>query len=200
MIGLISGDLDWIVMKALEKDRTRRYETANGLAADLERHMNHEPVLACPPSAKYRLQKAFGRNKLLFTSAGAVALALVLGMVVSSWQMLVARQARHGEAEQRELAQGAEKQAAANAQEATARLFDSLVGQARATRIARQVGYREEVFDLLRKARDLRVAEKGLAELRREAAACMGLVCRALFGFLAQLARQELARLRVGEL
>ncbi|MCI0539839.1 MAG: serine/threonine-protein kinase [Verrucomicrobiales bacterium] len=160
LMGLIRGDLDWIVMKALEKDRTRRYETANGLAADLKRHLSHEPVLACPPSAKYRLQKAFGRNKLLFTSAGAVAIALVLGMLVSSWQMLVARRARQGEAEQRD--------------QATARLFDSLVGQARATRIARKVGYREEVFDLLRKARDLRVAEKGMADLRREAAACMG--------------------------
>ena len=60
LIHLVRGDLDWIVMKCLEKDRTRRYETANGLAADLKRHLNNEPVVARPPSAAYRLQKACG--------------------------------------------------------------------------------------------------------------------------------------------
>ena len=68
----ICGDLDWIVMKCLEKDRTRRYETANGLAADLKRHLNNEPVVARPASAAYRFQKAFRRNKLVFTAATAV--------------------------------------------------------------------------------------------------------------------------------
>ena len=52
------GDLDWIVMKCLEKDRTRRYETANGLARDIKRHLNNEPVVARPPSVSYRLQKS----------------------------------------------------------------------------------------------------------------------------------------------
>src|SRR6266516_297704 len=61
---LLRGDLDWIVMKALEKDRTRRYETANGLAADLKRYLTNEPVLARPPSTPYRIQKAWRRNKL----------------------------------------------------------------------------------------------------------------------------------------
>ena len=55
----LRGDLDWIVMKCLEKDRTRRYETANGLAADLKRHLNNEPVVARPPSAAYKFQKAW---------------------------------------------------------------------------------------------------------------------------------------------
>ena len=73
----LKGDLDWIVMKCLEKDRTRRYETANGLAADLKRHLNNEPVVARPPSAAYRFQKAFRRNKLVFTAGAAVAAALV---------------------------------------------------------------------------------------------------------------------------
>src|SRR5206468_7608287 len=54
LIHLLRGDLDWIVMKALEKDRARRYETANGLANDIERHLNNEPVVARPPSAAYR--------------------------------------------------------------------------------------------------------------------------------------------------
>src|SRR5207247_1484286 len=73
---LIRGDLDWIVMKCLEKDRTRRYETANGLAADLHRHLENEPVVARPPSNLYRFDKLVRRNKLAFAAAGAVALAL----------------------------------------------------------------------------------------------------------------------------
>ncbi len=97
----IEVDLDWIVMKCLEKDRTRRYETANGLAMDLQRHLNQEPVVARPPSVGYRLQKSFRRNKLVFIAAGAVALALVLGVVVSSWQAIRATKARRAEAEAR---------------------------------------------------------------------------------------------------
>src|SRR5262245_62074879 len=73
LINLVHGDLDWIVMKCLEKDRARRYETANGLAADLKRHLNNEPVVARPPSAAYRFQKLVRRNKLAFMAAGAVA-------------------------------------------------------------------------------------------------------------------------------
>ena len=67
LIHLLRGDLDWIVMKCLEKDRTRRYETANGLATDLKRHLNNEPVIARPPSQLYRFQKLVRRNKLAFS-------------------------------------------------------------------------------------------------------------------------------------
>jgi tRNA A-37 threonylcarbamoyl transferase component Bud32/tetratricopeptide (TPR) repeat protein len=90
----IPSDLDWIVMKCLEKDRTRRYETANGLAADVRRHLNNEPVLACPPSTAYRLQKAFRRNKLLFTAGFAVAGALLFGIVGTTLGLLHARAAK----------------------------------------------------------------------------------------------------------
>jgi WD40 repeat protein len=93
LLGTIRGDLDWIVMKCLEKDRTRRYETANGLAADLQRHLNNEPVIARPPDAAYRFKKALGRHRLLFLGCGAVAAALVLGISVSSWQAIRARRA-----------------------------------------------------------------------------------------------------------
>ncbi len=86
LIHLLKGDLDWIVMKCLEKDRTRRYDTANGLAADLMRHLENEPVVARPASAAYRFQKAFRRNKLAFGAAGAVVAALLLGIVISAWQ------------------------------------------------------------------------------------------------------------------
>ena len=67
--GLVRGELDWIVMKALEKDRNRRYETANGLAADLRRYLDDEPVQACPPSAGYRLRKFVRRNKVAISTA-----------------------------------------------------------------------------------------------------------------------------------
>jgi aminoglycoside phosphotransferase (APT) family kinase protein len=93
LIGLIRGDLDWIVMKALEKDRARRYETANGLAADLKRHLNNEPVVARPPSTAYRFQKLVRRNKLAFAAAACIAGVLVLSTIVSTWQAVRARQA-----------------------------------------------------------------------------------------------------------
>ena len=101
-ITLLRGDLDWIVMKCLEKDRTRRYETANGLAADLKRHLNNEPVVARPPSAAYRFQKAFRRNKLVFAAGTAITAALVLGVIGTTIGLLRAeRQRRAAEAAQR---------------------------------------------------------------------------------------------------
>jgi tetratricopeptide (TPR) repeat protein len=90
---LLRGDLDWIVMKCLEKDRTRRYETANGLAFDLKRHLNNETVLARPPSTTYRFQKAFRRNKLVFAAGTTIAVALLLGIIVSTWQAIRAKSA-----------------------------------------------------------------------------------------------------------
>src|SRR5206468_5183198 len=85
-ITLLRGDVDWIVMKCLEKDRARRYETANGLASDIQRHLNNEAVLARPPSAAYRFQKMVRLNKLAFAAASAIATVLVLGVIVSTWQ------------------------------------------------------------------------------------------------------------------
>jgi len=94
LIQQLRGDLDWIVMKCLEKDRARRYETANGLAMDLQRHLKNEPVVARPPSAMYRVEKAVRRHKLAFTAAGIVTLALVAALVVSSWSLAQEKQAR----------------------------------------------------------------------------------------------------------
>src|SRR3974390_629783 len=76
LIHQLKGDLDWIVMKCLEKDRTRSYETANGLAADLKRHLNNEPVLARPPSKLYEFQKTVRRHKFGFAAAAAIMLTL----------------------------------------------------------------------------------------------------------------------------
>jgi len=89
----LQGDLDWIVMKCLEKDRNRRYDTANGLATDLKRHLNNEPVTARPPSAAYRFQKAWHRNKLAYSAAVALGLAILAGAILSSVQAVRARKA-----------------------------------------------------------------------------------------------------------
>jgi len=94
LVHLVRGDLDWIVMKCLEKDRTRRYETANGLALDLERHIHHEPVLACPPSKAYRFQKMARRNKGAFAAAALIAVVLVAATSISVWQAVRATRAQ----------------------------------------------------------------------------------------------------------
>jgi hypothetical protein len=96
----LRGDLDWIVMKALEKDRARRYETANGLSTDLQRHLNNEPVMPCPPSRLYRLQKTVARNKLVFAAGSAVVLSLAIGLAVSTVLFFGERTARRRANEQ----------------------------------------------------------------------------------------------------
>jgi eukaryotic-like serine/threonine-protein kinase len=120
LIHLVRGDLDWIVMKTLEKDRNRRYKTANGLASDLQRHLNNEPVLARPPSQVYRFQKLVRRNKLAFTAIGCVVAALVAGISVSIWQAIRAIKAERQEKSLREKAQTNERKAAQKEREAVA--------------------------------------------------------------------------------
>jgi eukaryotic-like serine/threonine-protein kinase len=87
----LKGDLDWIVMKCLEKDRQRRYETANGLAADLKRHLTNEPVAARPPSTAYRFQKLLRRNKVMSVATALVLTAILVGTAISIGQTLRAR-------------------------------------------------------------------------------------------------------------
>jgi formylglycine-generating enzyme required for sulfatase activity len=99
---LVRGDLDWIVMKSLEKERSRRYETANGLARDLERYLADEVVEARPPSAGYRLRKFVRRNRGLVVAAGLIALALVGGIAGTTWGMIRAVNAQRAEAERAE--------------------------------------------------------------------------------------------------
>src|SRR5439155_20726786 len=94
--------LDWITMKALEKDRTRRYETANGLARDIQRYLNDEAVEACPPSTTYRLRKFAKKNRAALTTASAIALLLVAGVVISSWQAVRATRAEQAERDRAE--------------------------------------------------------------------------------------------------
>jgi serine/threonine protein kinase/WD40 repeat protein len=198
LIHLVRGDLDWIVMKCLEKDRARRYETANGLAADLKRHLNNEPVVASPPSKIYRLRKAIRRNRLTFAAGAAVALALVLGASVAWWQVV---RALHAEREQARLREAAElavalevtsRQAAVTARilaeqaqadasrqrdRAEAELWNSQLSEARALRIAGGIGARIEGSALLRElVKRPRLTEAQVLALRQEAIGQLALV------------------------
>jgi WD40 repeat protein len=109
LIHLVRGDLDWIVMRCLEKDRTRRYETANGLARDIERHLSNEPVAACPPGTAYRVTKFVRRNRVMVMSAGGVAGVLMLGIVASSWEAIRATRAEREQTRLKEKAQAQEQ-------------------------------------------------------------------------------------------
>ncbi|HTL55957.1 MAG TPA: serine/threonine-protein kinase [Candidatus Limnocylindrales bacterium] len=122
----LRGDLDWIVMKCLEKDRTRRYDTANGLAVDLKRHLANEPVVARPPSAGYRFQKLLRRNKVMAGATLLVLMAILAGTVVSVLQTLRARRELR-----RALAAESQAQAEkANAQAALHFIQDEVLSQA----------------------------------------------------------------------
>ncbi len=117
---LVRGELDWIVMKALEKDRQRRYETASGLMLDIRRYLAGEAVLAAPPSTSYRFQKFLRRNRAAVSAGSAIAASLVIGMVAFAWQAKVASDqrdlavtAQQAEAEQRTQAEAARADALA---------------------------------------------------------------------------------------
>ncbi|MEX2140636.1 MAG: tetratricopeptide repeat protein [Pirellulales bacterium] len=90
----LHGELDWIVMKALEKDRNRRYESASAFAADIERHLNHEPVEAGPPSATYRFRKFARRRRAALVTATLIMLSLFSGAGISLWQAVEANSER----------------------------------------------------------------------------------------------------------
>jgi len=115
---LVRGELDWIVMKALEKQRNRRYETANGFARDIERYLRDEAVEACPPSAAYRFRKFASRNRRALAMGAIVLGALMAGTVVSTWQAIRATRATH--AERVALTKARESEAAAKQSEQVA--------------------------------------------------------------------------------
>ena len=91
---LLSGDLDWIVLKCLEKDRCRRYQTANELAADVQRHLNDEPIIARPPEISYRIQKAWRRNKIAISLFSIATAVILFGIFVSLYGYIKAQHAK----------------------------------------------------------------------------------------------------------
>jgi WD40 repeat protein/serine/threonine protein kinase len=115
---LVRGELDWIVMRCLEKDRSRRYETANGLARDVERYLKDEPVEACPPTAGYRLRKFVRKHKRLLATAAAFVAVLLLGAAASGWQAVRATQAEADANVNSAKAQEKEREAAQQRKEA----------------------------------------------------------------------------------
>lgn len=90
---LVRGELDWIVMTALEKDRARRYATPSDMAEDIKSYLSGDAVSACPPSMGYRLSKLARRHKFALFTTGLVAASLILGMFGTTWQAWQARQA-----------------------------------------------------------------------------------------------------------
>jgi non-specific serine/threonine protein kinase/serine/threonine-protein kinase len=116
----VRGELDWIVMRCLEKDRNRRYESASALAADVQRYLNDEAVQACPPSAGYRLRKLAWRNRRSLVTAGVILGALVAAIAVSAWQAVVAREAQYQAESDRDRAQSAERKSKADQERAQA--------------------------------------------------------------------------------
>jgi serine/threonine protein kinase len=131
--GLVRGELDWIVMKALEKDRGRRYQTANALARDLERYLADEPVEAGPSSAGYRLRKLTRRYRNVLATAAAFVLLLAVAAAVSTWQAVRATSAERAERAERDRAVAAETRAKteqANAKAALDFLWKDVLSQA----------------------------------------------------------------------
>ncbi|MCC7375737.1 MAG: protein kinase [Verrucomicrobiales bacterium] len=170
----VRGDLDWITMKCLEKDRTRRYETANALVMDIRRFLNMEPVLARPPSTGYRLWKSIRRNKAAYTAGSVLSVALLAGLLTSTWFWRRESEARNLAVAAARAARTAQSKESDERRRAEQRLYEGLVREARAIRLARRVGYRDSVFALLERARNLAGATVDTAELRREAVACFG--------------------------
>ena len=107
LLQAVRGDLDWIALKAMERDRERRYETAHGLVADLRRHLGHEPVQARPPARLYRLSKFVRRNRVAVASGTLVALALAGGFGTSTVMFLREKQARAEQERLRAVAESA---------------------------------------------------------------------------------------------
>ncbi len=135
--GQVRGELDWIVMKSLEKDRNRRYETANGFAQDIQRYLADEAVQACPPSAWYRFRKFSRRNKTGLTAAGLVLVALVLGTGISTWQAIRATRAVDAERQTRVALDSAREEKEKQQTRVNRELTESLVEAARLREKAR---------------------------------------------------------------
>jgi serine/threonine protein kinase/tetratricopeptide (TPR) repeat protein len=143
---LVRGELDWVVMKCLEKDRARRYDTANGLARDIERYLHDEPVEAGPPGTGYRMRKLAGKYRTALTIAGAIVLLLVSAAAVSTWQAV-----RATRAERRALAERDRAEVSFRMARDTVDSFFTQVGDSPQVRAQGMEKFRK---DLLQKAKE----------------------------------------------
>jgi WD40 repeat protein/serine/threonine protein kinase len=159
----LKGDLDWIVMRCLEKDRTRRYDTATGLAADIKRHLNNEAVVARPPSTAYKFQKAFRRNKIVFAAGTAIAIALLFGIIASTWQSMRATRAKHEALAAKEQAVAAQASESVQRQKAEANAQQALAAQAEETKLRQQAEAAEHAARQRAYASDMNVAAQAFA-------------------------------------
>ena len=142
LTSLIRGDLDWIVMKALEKNRARRYETANGMAMDVRRYLDDQPVVARPPGNLYLFEKLVRRNKLTFAAVTAVAALLILGLCGATMEAVRVKRGA------REIRRAKD--------DATEKLWASYLAESRATRSSGRTGQRFASLDAVRKAATIR--------------------------------------------
>jgi serine/threonine protein kinase/WD40 repeat protein len=183
---LVRGELDWIVMKALEKDRCRRYDTANSLALDVQHYLADEPVQACPPTVGYRLRKLARRHKAPMAAASLVLLALVAGIIGTTWGLVRAdkalselqdQQARTQAAERDKTLQLARTQAAER--DKTLQLAQARWNEAQNCRMARQPGQRyhslEALAEAVRHLRSLDQLDTHRLGLRNDAIASLTL-------------------------
>jgi serine/threonine protein kinase/tetratricopeptide (TPR) repeat protein len=169
---LVRGELDWIAMKALEKDRNRRYETANGFAMDVQRFLAGEPVLAAPPSATYRLRKLTRKYRAALTTAAVIVLLLVAGITASAWQAVRATKAEgrarvaaeQALAAQQAEARRAESEASAK-QEALAAAQGERKARAQAQKRLSQVEKSNEIITSIFTDLDLEDVKKGTEPL-----------------------------------
>ncbi len=160
---MIRGELDWIVMKAMEKDRKRRYETASKFAEDVEHHLNNETVEACPPSVAYRFRKFTRRNRVLLLTGSGMVVALLLGTGLATWQAIRATRAEDAAQRQAHRADQEWKRADSEAKRATAeaeRAHRELVRTEEATELASRQA------ELTRRQRDLTFQNLYVAQIR----------------------------------
>ena len=179
LIKFVTGELDWIVMKCLEKDRNRRYETANGLAMDLARYLADEPVSAAAPSRTYRLRKFVRRHKRPVIAASAICLAILagtvgttIGLIGQARQRAIAERERTAALHQKDKAELAKQQT-------KEQLFESKINQARSLTLSQRPGQRFRSLALIDEARalgeELGLPAEKLDELRNLAISALTL-------------------------
>jgi serine/threonine protein kinase len=144
LINMVRGDLDWVVMKCLEKDRSRRYDTASNLAADIQRFLDYEPVTARPPGNLYRFRKMVRRNRLAFAAASAILVLLIIGLGETTWLVIKEKQ-------QRVLAEIASKRADSARQNAEAARQQADIARQQAVAAGEQSELERKVAESARK-------------------------------------------------